>query len=374
MVQGGGGHTYVVNVVPRLVRLAPEIDFGLLYRSPKLEDELPVAPNFQAVKLPRVGLAGRLRHLMSGAPRLAAEWEADLYFSVSESTPPRMPCPTIASFRNAVVANQLSYRREFPDNLRLSMLHALARLAARRCERILFVSEDSARWMGEALSVPEAKRVVVHHGIDIDAWRPQVELPRPEEFPQSYMLSVSSMYRYKNYCTLISAWARLAAHDLSIPDLVIVGDDQDPPYSDEMRALHAALGPDLADRVHIVGEVPYAEVQRFYAHAELFVFPSYLEAFGHPLLEAMASGLPVVASDIPVFREIAGDAAIYADPLDPAALSDAIAAALGSLDLRDALRKRGAERVRHFTWDQSTERLAALLREQLGERRGARAA
>ena len=374
MVQGGGGHTYVVNVIPRLVELAPELDFRLLYRSPKLRDRLPEAPNFEATELPPVGLKGRLQHLLSGAPKIAAEWEADLYFSVSESAPPRMPCPSIASFRNGVVVNQLSYKREWPTNLRLSMLYGLSRLAARRCEKILFVSEDSARWMGEALSVPEDKRVVVHHGIDTDGWRPQAELPRPDDFPQSYMLSVSSMYRYKNYCALIEAWARIAEHDLDVPDLVIVGDDPDPKYSAKMRALHDAIGPELADRVHLVGEVPYEEVQRFYAHAELFVFPSYLETFGHPLLEAMASGLPLVASDIPVFREICGDAAIYADPFDTTKLSSAIAEALRSRELREILRKRGQERVRRFSWDASTEKLAALLRESVEERRERRAA
>ena len=66
---------------------------------------------------------------------------------------------------------------------------------------------------------------------------------------------------------------------------------------------------DVAERIHILGEVPYADIKQYYAGADLFVFPSYLETFGHPLLEAKASDEPTLASDIPEIREVAWDAA-----------------------------------------------------------------
>ena len=101
----------------------------------------------------------------------------------------------------------------------------------------------------------------------------------------------------------------------------------------------------------------------WYAGADLFVFPSYLESFGFPLLEAMASDVPVVAADIPVFREICRDAAFYADPHSAQALSGAMEDALFVADAREMLIKRGRERVREFTWERSAERLVTLFNE-----------
>jgi glycosyltransferase involved in cell wall biosynthesis len=101
------------------------------------------------------------------------------------------------------------------------------------------------------------------------------------------------------------------------------------------------------------------------------VFPSYLETFGHPLLEAMASDVPTVAADIPCFREIAGDAAFYADPHKTDALADAIESALFSPRARRMLLKRGRECVRQFSWSASAGRLLSLFDEVLSERAAA---
>jgi glycosyltransferase involved in cell wall biosynthesis len=108
--------------------------------------------------------------------------------------------------------------------------------------------------------------------------------------------------------------------------------------------------------------VPYAEIPRWYAHARLFVFPSYLETFGHPLLEAMAAGVPLVAADIPVSREVAADAARYADPHDTGDLARAVEEVLCDDDLRARLVASGRERARCFSWDDSARRHLELFR------------
>jgi glycosyltransferase involved in cell wall biosynthesis len=133
-----------------------------------------------------------------------------------------------------------------------------------------------------------------------------------------------------------------------------------------MAAARVATGA-LAERIHILGEVPYADVRSYYAGATLFVFPSYLETFGHPLIEAMATRVPVVASGMPVFREIAGDAALYADPHDKGSISRAMEAALEP-SRREELVGLGAERVRKYTWESTVERLLRLFEEVLEDR------
>jgi glycosyltransferase involved in cell wall biosynthesis len=271
--------------------------------------------------------------------------------------------PVIAAFQNPNITDT---QCDWPlrTRLRLSVLRALSRLSARTCDRILFVSEDSAESIGEAMGVPRERRAVVHYGIDLANWGPKapaVGRSRP------YILSVSSIYRYKNYVRLIEAYAALARRRPGLPDLVIVGDDQDPDYSRQMETARAATG-ELASRIHILGEVPYAEVRRYYAGASLFVMPSYLETFGIPVLEAMASEVPLVASDIPIFREIAGDAAFYADPHRPESLAGAMDEALFRMDAREMLIKRGRERAREFTWDRSAEGHLSLFHQVIAER------
>jgi glycosyltransferase involved in cell wall biosynthesis len=346
MARTGGGLTYLVNLLPRLVALAPERSFRVVLRGPRIE--LPAAPNLELVRLPEAGALARLGAGQTRLRSLARSWRADLYFSTAEMVPLHPPCPAIASFRNPNVFTALD-QGWYPYQVwRLGALRQLARLSAHSCRRVLFVSHDSARWIGDSLDLSEAKRAVVHHGVDPERFAGGRAAP----LACPYVLSVSSVYRYKNFVRLIEAWTLLARRRPDLPDLVIVGDDQDPDYSRRMQQSRVAAGP-LAERIHLVGAVAYDEVPDWYAGARLFVFPSYLETFGHPLLEAMAAGVAVVAGDTPVSREVAGDAARYADPHDSAALAEAMAQLLDDAERRKDLVRRGRERVRGFGWERS---------------------
>jgi glycosyltransferase involved in cell wall biosynthesis len=370
MARAGGGFTYLVNIVPRLTRLAPEDRFLLLLRSDRIAASIPSSPNLTIELLPEAGPAGRLWFTASEGARIASRWDADLYFSAGESAPLHASCPRIASFRNPNVFVPVDAEAPRGERLRLLTLRALAKLSARCCERILFVSEDSARWIGDAVGLAPQRRAVVHHGIDVRAWR-ATRATEPNH-PWPYILSVSSIYRYKNLVRLIEAYGLLAeTHpERAIPDLVIIGDPQQQDHLRKMIEARAALGP-LAEQVHLLGEVPYADIPAWYAGSELFVFPSYLETFGHPLLEAMAAEVPVVAAEIPVFREIAADAALYADPFQVEALAAGMAEVLARPEAAEALVKRGRERVRRFGWHRSAARLLELFSSVLAERASA---
>ncbi|MDH3214354.1 MAG: glycosyltransferase family 4 protein, partial [Myxococcales bacterium] len=364
MACGGGGFTYLVNILPRLARRAPDCEFRALVCSDRLAHSIASEPNLTVELLPKRGFAGRLRFAWIEAPRLARQWGADLYFSAGESAPLHAACPTIASLRNPHVFTKLDQGWSRKQRLRLAALRWVARLSIRSCDRVMFVSEDSAEWIGDGLGLPERRRAVIHHGIDREAWSRGVT---KTVHPRPYILSVSEVIRHKNYVRLIEAYAALARVRPNVPDLVIVGDGLDPEYEQRMECARAATGA-LAERIHMVGGVPYAEIPSYYAGADLFVFPSYLETFGHPLLEAMASKVPVVASDLPVFREIAGDAAFYSDPHDPLSLARAMEEALFVPEARNLLVKRGLERLAHFSWDRTATRLLALFDEVGRER------
>ena len=364
MCTAGGGFSYLVNIIPLLVSLAPEHRFLLLSRNPRLTAAMPEAENLEIRVMPAVGVAGRLRFSYLEAPRLARRWNADLYYSAGETVPLHVPCPSIASFQNPNVFSKDPLGWPWKQRARLGLLRGLAALSARCAERVMFVSEDSARWMGDALGLPASRRAPIPYGIDASRWR---EAPGTSLHPNPYILSVSSIYRYKNYVRLIEAYAELAERQSDLPDLVIIGDDQDPEYSQQMYRARDATGA-LAENIHILGEVPYADIQSYYAGASFFVFPSYLETFGIPLLEAMASGLPTVAADIPVFREIGRDAVLYADPHSAAALAKAMEQAFSSPVLVESLVKRGRERALDFSWERMAIRMLNLFGEVCAQR------
>ena len=120
---------------------------------------------------------------------------------------------------------------------------------------------------------------------------------------------------------LLRAW-RLARHELGGRQLVIVGAERDQRYGTEYAELALELG--IADDVVFVGGVSDAETVYFYQAADLLVYPSFSETFGLPILEAMACRCPVVTSNISSMPEIAGGAAILADPHDPSSIARSI--------------------------------------------------
>ncbi|MBI4454621.1 MAG: glycosyltransferase [Acidobacteria bacterium] len=125
--------------------------------------------------------------------------------------------------------------------------------------------------------------------------------------------------------------------------LVIAGPVAEPPYHRSLELLLRQEG--IVDRVTFWGELPYSAMPGLYRSAELFVLPSLVETFGHPLVEAMASGLPVITTDLPASREICGDAALYFRPGDEAELVDKIHLVLKDTETRDAPRAAGLGRA-----------------------------
>ncbi len=129
-----------------------------------------------------------------------------------------------------------------------------------------------------------------------------------------------------------------------------------------VRDAKAAAGLRGRGLLEFTGVVSPGDTARLYRDADVFVYPSLVEAFGHPLLEAMAARLPVVAADTPVNAELCGDAALYFPALDARGCAARIVAVREDPTLREDLVKRGEERVRQFTWSKHVEGLIAAFR------------
>ena len=116
------------------------------------------------------------------------------------------------------------------------------------------------------------------------------------------------------------------------------------------------------------GYISDNERASLYQHASLFVLPSIYEGFGMPLLEAMHYSVPVIASDIPVFHEVAGDAAVYVDQNSPAAISKAIEQVITDKPLQMKLKKSGHKQLEGYSWDTAADLVFAQMRDYLTKR------
>jgi glycosyltransferase involved in cell wall biosynthesis len=123
----------------------------------------------------------------------------------------------------------------------------------------------------------------------------------------------------------------------------------------------------LEDRVICPGLLSLADLRLLYSYADAFVFPSVYEGFGMPVLEAMACGAPVIASNTTALPEVAGDAAVLVDPVCVEELADAIVRVIEDRALRDSLRAKGFERATHFTWERTARQTLAVYRDVCGQ-------
>lgn len=171
--------------------------------------------------------------------------------------------------------------------------------------------------------------------------------------PEEYLLAVGHLEKRKNYSALINAVSLLHKRGIRIP-LLIVGND-----SGELASLQNQVASlNLSRYVHILTSLTNKELRDIYKSCSLFVFSSSYEGFGIPILEAMASGCPMVLSDLPVFREITEGQSIYFPHEDIASIADAIERGLTSSSFRERMVAYGYSRVNDFTFDKMASKLS----------------
>jgi glycosyltransferase involved in cell wall biosynthesis len=244
--------------------------------------------------------------------------------------------------------------------------------SAQVAEAIIINSESLRSEIERHLKVDGRKLKLIHEAVDHDLFKPgdaAAARARVASYgvTKPFVLFVSSMWPYKNCDGLLRAWA-LARGELGDRQLAVVGAIRDEKYGASLHSLTAELG--IADDVVFVGGIPLDETVRFYQAADVFVYPSFNETFGLPILEAMACGCPVVTSDTSAMPETAGGAAILCNPGDPASIARAIVAATGPG--RDRLRDAGLRRAGQFTWGATATSTLDVYREVAERRREGR--
>ncbi|MBA2360722.1 MAG: glycosyltransferase family 4 protein [Actinobacteria bacterium] len=322
--QRTGDETYVQNLLRELPAAAPDLRFAAVTRRPDL-----VPGGIEAIELSADSqewrMAWRLPRLLRRLRPRVAHFQHSL--------------PLLAGGTSVLTVHDLSFERGpelMPRRHRL-VFKAVVPRSARRAGRVIAVSERTRDDLTDLYGIAEHEVRVIPHGVD-PLFTPGEGLGKG-----GYLLVVGAVQRRKDPRAAVEAGG-----ELGMP-VVLVGPEREPALARELRA----LGADLR------GYVDKEELARLYREAACLVVPSRYEGFGLPILEAMASGTPVVASPDPALVEVAGDAAVFAEEGE---LANGIRRALGR---GDELRAAGLARAAQFTWAEAARRTVGVYRELL---------
>lgn len=357
----GGGITYLQQMLPQLDRAAGRHEIRIVL-SPRYQAAL-IAGTPKGISVEEVDLAGdallkRWWYQQTLLPRILRSRRMDLLFGVSEAAYSRVPARLVVLARNRSIYVGLG---DSGAGRWASARHRLLRqpgvfVSLQRADRVVFVSATFRDEVVRQMHLDRAKTRVVHHGVSEQFSVPASVKPTTAERP--YVLAVSNISPHKNYETVLRAFALLNSPGL---ELWIAGRAADASTYEGLRRIVRELR--MEDRVRFLGEVAYDDLPRLYRGATAFVLASLLETFGHPLVEAMASGAPVIASDLPVAREICEDAALFFSPASAEELKSRIQAVIADPELKASMSARGMRRAESFSWQKSATELLAVFEE-----------
>ncbi|MBN9391130.1 MAG: glycosyltransferase family 4 protein [Chloroflexi bacterium] len=352
----GGVHTYVLNFVSELARLNTEDQF-FLYADTKCAFELPDLPsNFTLRLLPWRSKFDSFK-LDFTLGRIAARDNLDLFhFPANYGYGPR-GVPTIITLHDALNIFPLweATRRDLkrPKTLALTLyLEAMTRPAVRRATALVTVSSYAARNIVEVsrnrLQLEKIKVIHSAPASQFDNARDEAALEESRarlDLPGKFILADG----LKNPGVILRAWERLSPQIRRDYQLIF--------FSRRANLLPVALQAIEQGRARLLLQPSDKDLVALFKLAELFLFPSWIEGFGLPVLEAMACGTPVIASDRGSIPEIGGEAALYHDAEDDVKLAELITGLLTDPGRKEQLKEAGLKRAQEFSWQRMAQEL-----------------
>jgi glycosyltransferase involved in cell wall biosynthesis len=350
--------TYIRNLLRHLARLDRESEYVILCRPEDRDALATLGENFRAVgeTAGNYSIAEQLK-----VPLALRRERVDLFHAPHYVLPPLVPCQSVVTIHDCI---HLMFPQYLPGRAALTYARTSISLAARRAARVITVSESSKRDILRFVDAPPDKIDVIYNAYDerfaIEPNEEDVVRVRERfQLGDEFVLYAGNVKPHKNVERLIQAFDMVRRRGLDHLKLVIIGDEVSK-YAALRRAVHRHQ---LHKYVRFLGYLPEETLAVMYRLAAVFVFPSLYEGFGLPPLEAMASGTPVVTSNVSSLPEVAGDAAILVDPYDPAAIAEGMYAVLTDERMRRELRRKGLERARQFSWESSVRRVREIYTE-----------
>ena len=347
----GGNETYAINLIEALAEIDRSNHYTLYVTKPQAIDRFANRwPNFQVRQtLPHTPLV-RIPLVLS---RELRRRPVDV-LHVQYTAPPFAPCPIVATIHDLAFKHlPETFNRRSWMQLRLTV-----RRTARRAQEIITVSEYSRQDIIKTYGIP-ADRITVTPEAAAETFARATDETNLQTVRKrygiegDYILSLCSIQPRKNLVRLIEAYSLLRRlhPEGKLPQLVLAG-KRGWLDKETWRAAQA----DKTTGICFTGYVADEHLNALYSGATCFVYPSYFEGFGLPILEAMKCGAPVIAGDRTSIPEVAGEAALLFDPFDTSSLVEALKRVLTDSAFRQSLSAKGLQRANEFHW-QTTARL-----------------
>lgn len=328
LIPGGVGGTeiYLRNLLQALAAIDSVNQYVVFANRETGPDLVPNQPNFVHALQPVRASFRPMRVLWEqfALPFAVRRYGLDVLFNPGFTAPFWCGCPMVTVFHDLQHKRHPEYFRWFD----LPFWRFFLWMAARRSRGIIAVSkatrDDFRRYYGRSAEV-------IYHGVE-----PKFFEIAKQRDPRDYLLCVSTLHPHKNIERLLRVYQRRS----DLPKLIVTG----------MRGFAAnELEATRPESVEFTGWIPREKLYELYRCARGFIYPSTFEGFGMPVLEAMAAGVPLACSDIPVLREVAGDCAIYFDPFDDSGIEHALVHLATEQIPTEAEQRRAAE----FTWEKT---------------------
>jgi len=368
----GGGLTYVRNVIPLLAK-EPDLQVTVAL-SRGLRGEFTEHSNLDFLET-ETSPGRRFWFEQSELPSLIRRAHSDVLLSAGNFAVRKSPVPQILLSRNSLYTSSDFYRdlmsrREYRAWLETRLKGWLAKKSIEWAEVTVAPSHAFAkeleRWTGKQVHT-------IYHGFNYDQFASDhssldegVANRLQSTEGAVRLLFVSHYNYYRNFETLLRALPllreRMAPRPVRLLLTCTLAKEGNPGSYDPGRASRLIRDMAVSEMVVELGSISYRRLHHLYRNADIYVTPAYTETFAHPLVEAMASGLPVAASDLPVHREICAEAAVYFSPFSSAGLAECISEIANSRDRRQKMVTAGTARVSQFSWKRHVDEILALAR------------
>jgi len=367
----GAGLTYVRNIVPEIsTRKDVQATIAVV---PALRREFQEFPDVAFMELEASGTASRLWHGQSQLPKMIRQAHADVLISTGNVALHRSPVPQILLSGNSLYTSSDFYRdvlarRDYGAWIDTRIKAIFAKRSVSWADVTVAPSQAFAdvlhQWTGCQITG-------VYHGFNREQFFQDtgpLTLDVQEKINAAEgalkLLFVSHYNYYRNFETLLRALPLLRDRSqgrkikLFLTCKLSSGQNPGSYKAEGASALLRQLG--IAESVVELGGIPYDQLHHLYHSADIYVTPAYAETFAHPLVEAMASGLPIVASDTPVHREICAGSAVFFDRFSPAALAEQVLKVVSSGDLTQKLKNSGERRSADFSWREHVNQIIEI--------------
>lgn len=362
-----GSGQYIRRLLHHLRRVAPQLEITLVLpphnNSP---DHLPENVSVITTTGPG-GRLGKIWFEQRTFPQMAGRLNADLVHVPYWGAPMTSPAPLITSVLDVVSLVIPDYARALGARFYTSLVSTTARGSA----HILTISDTAKADIVTYLGIPEEKITTTYLAPD-EVYHPRLGAERDAEvrhkynLPEQFVLGIGGFDLRKQFNVLLLAYTYVVQAQGNDVPLVLAG--KEPAWGTsvfpDMRKYAKELN--LEDHIRWIGYVDEADKPSLYRLADVFVFPSMYEGFGLPVVEALASGTPVVANNIDVIREISGEGAYLTD--NARQMAGAIIALLIQEPLREAMINQGLAQATRFSWRKTASETLAVYERVLAER------